>query len=115
MARIFRLQRLTWPGAEAKTFEEQDLTSLARRSHSPLDVKALQTLLLATALALPLPALAMAQAEILNVSYDPTREFYRDYNQIFARHWKQKTGAAVTIQQSHGGSSKQARSVIDGL
>ncbi len=78
-------------------------------------MKALQTLLLATALALPLPALAMAQAEILNVSYDPTREFYRDYNQIFARHWKQKTGAAVTIQQSHGGSSKQARSVIDGL
>jgi len=78
-------------------------------------VKALQTLLLATALALPLPALAIAQAEILNVSYDPTREFYRDYNQIFARHWKQKTGAAVTIQQSHGGSSKQARSVIDGL
>ena len=57
----------------------------------------------------------MAQAEILNASYDPTREFYRDYNQIFARHWKQKTGAAVTIQQSHGGSSKQARSVIDGL
>ena len=78
-------------------------------------MKALQTLLLATALAVPLPALAMAQAEILNVSYDPTREFYRDYNQIFARHWKQKTGAAVTIQQSHGGSSKQARSVIDGL
>jgi sulfate/thiosulfate-binding protein len=54
-------------------------------------------------------------AEILNVSYDPTREFYEEYNKIFASYWKQKTGVVVTVNQSHGGSSKQARSVIDGL
>lgn len=53
--------------------------------------------------------------EILNVSYDPTREFYTEFNQAFARHWKEKTGQEVTINQSHGGSSKQARAVIDGL
>lgn len=52
---------------------------------------------------------------ILNVSYDPTREFYRGYNRLFAKHWKEKTGREVDIKQSHGGSGKQARSVIDGL
>ena len=63
---------------------------------------------------LVLPAAVAAQS-LLNVSYDPTRELYRDYNQAFAKYWKQKTGATVTVQQSHGGSGKQARSVIDGL
>src|SRR6266516_2048493 len=53
--------------------------------------------------------------KILNVSYDPTRELYQDFNAAFARYWKEKTGDTVTIQQSHGGSGKQARSVIDGL
>lgn len=53
--------------------------------------------------------------EILNVSYDPTREFYAEYNEIFAKYWKEKTGQSVVINQSHGGSGKQARSVIDGL
>ena len=52
---------------------------------------------------------------LLNVSYDPTREFYGEYNAAFARHWKVKTGQTVSIRQSHGGSGKQARSVIDGL
>jgi sulfate/thiosulfate transport system substrate-binding protein len=52
---------------------------------------------------------------ILNVSYDPTRELYQEFNQAFAKHWKAKTGKNVTINQSHGGSGKQARSVIDGL
>ena len=52
---------------------------------------------------------------LLNVSYDPTRELYADFNEAFAKHWKEKTGQNVTIQQSHGGSGKQARSVIDGL
>ena len=52
---------------------------------------------------------------LLNVSYDPTRELYADYNAAFARHWKAKTGQSVTIKQSHGGSGKQARSVIDGI
>jgi len=52
---------------------------------------------------------------LLNVSYDPTRELYQDYNQIFAAYWQAKTGQKVTINQSHGGSGKQARAVIDGL
>src|SRR5437016_2920226 len=52
---------------------------------------------------------------LLNVSYDPTRELYQDYNAAFARYWKAKSGQTVNIQQSHGGSSKQARAVIDGL
>ncbi len=53
--------------------------------------------------------------ELLNVSYDPTRELYQDFNKAFASYWKEKTGQKVTIKQSHGGSGKQARSVIDGL
>jgi sulfate/thiosulfate transport system substrate-binding protein len=56
-----------------------------------------------------------AQVTLLNVSYDPTRELYVDYNAAFAKYWKAKTGQDVKINQSHGGSGKQARSVIDGL
>ena len=58
---------------------------------------------------------AAGSLTILNVSYDPTRELYDDYNAAFAKYWKAKTGQTVTIQQSHGGSGKQARAVIDGL
>jgi sulfate/thiosulfate-binding protein len=56
-----------------------------------------------------------ANYELLNVSYDPTRELYVDYNAAFSKYYKQKTGDTVTVKQSHGGSGKQARSVIDGL
>ncbi|MBC3812597.1 sulfate ABC transporter substrate-binding protein [Undibacterium aquatile] len=56
-----------------------------------------------------------ADITLLNVSYDPTRELYQDVNQAFAKQWQAKTGDKVTIKQSHGGSGKQARSVIDGL
>ncbi|OAI42731.1 hypothetical protein AYO41_03800 [Verrucomicrobia bacterium SCGC AG-212-E04] len=56
-----------------------------------------------------------ADVTLLNVSYDPTRELYQEINQAFSKHWKATTGETVTIQQSHGGSGKQARSVIDGL
>ncbi len=56
-----------------------------------------------------------AQSSLLNVSYDPTRELYQEYNRAFINYWKAKTGETVTIAQSHGGSSKQARAVIDGL
>jgi sulfate transport system substrate-binding protein len=56
-----------------------------------------------------------AQTTLLNVSYDPTRELYDDYNQAFAQYWKGKTGKDISIRQSHGGSGKQARTVIDGL
>ena len=58
---------------------------------------------------------AATAAELLNVSYDPTRELYSEYNAAFAKHWKAKSGEDVTIKQSHGGSGKQARAVIDGL
>jgi len=58
---------------------------------------------------------ADAQTHLLNVSYDPTREFYEEYNRLFAQHWKVTTGQDVVINQSHGGSGKQARAVIDGL
>jgi len=56
-----------------------------------------------------------AETTLLNVSYDPTRELYDDYNKVFAQYWKQKSGKDVSIRQSHGGSGKQARTVIDGL
>ena len=56
-----------------------------------------------------------AETVLLNVSYDPTRELYDEYNAAFIRHWKQKTGQTISIRQSHGGSGKQARTVIDGL
>jgi sulfate transport system substrate-binding protein len=58
---------------------------------------------------------AFADTSLLNVSYDVSREFYKDFNPAFSKYWKQKTGETVTINQSHGGSSKQARSVVDGL
>jgi len=58
---------------------------------------------------------AAAAVQIINVSYDPTRELYDEYNKAFAKHWKKEKGQDVTFQQSHGGSGKQARSVIDGL
>jgi sulfate/thiosulfate-binding protein len=72
-------------------------------------------------LLLPVLALALAtgaaakNVQLLNVSYDPTRELYTEFNAAFAKHWKAKTGDVVTVKQSHGGSGKQARSVIDGL
>ena len=56
-----------------------------------------------------------AETTLLNVSYDPTRELYDDYNKVFVQYWKQKTGKDISIRQSHGGSGKQARTVIDGL
>jgi sulfate/thiosulfate transport system substrate-binding protein len=70
-----------------------------------------------TVVILAMNALAATAKEIklLNVSYDPTRELYQDYNIAFARYWKDKSGETVKIEQSHGGSGKQARAVIDGL
>jgi sulfate transport system substrate-binding protein len=58
---------------------------------------------------------ALAQQSILNVSYDPTREFYQEFNAMFAKQWKEASGQDINIRMSHGGSGKQARSVIDGL
>ncbi len=70
---------------------------------------------LVTATLLGVPRANAAEVTLLNVSYDPTRELYVDYNAAFAKYWKAKTGQDVKINQSHGGSGKQARSVIDGL
>ncbi|MBI5923674.1 MAG: sulfate ABC transporter substrate-binding protein [Betaproteobacteria bacterium] len=62
-----------------------------------------------------LSASASADTTLLNVSYDVTREFYKDFNQAFIKHWKEKAGETLIVNQSHGGSSKQARAVVDGL
>ncbi|MEY2633600.1 MAG: hypothetical protein RIR00_2254 [Pseudomonadota bacterium] len=58
---------------------------------------------------------ALAQTSLLNVSYDPTRELYKEFNAAFGKHWQGRTGQSVTLRQSHGGSGKQARAVVDGL
>jgi sulfate transport system substrate-binding protein len=84
--------------------------NLTRRTFHAAAIAAVATL----AIGHPTPA-AAAETTLLNVSYDPTRELYDDYNRAFARHWQAKTGQKVTIRQSHGGSGKQARTVIDGL
>ncbi len=71
--------------------------------------------LLASSLTMVIAPKAFADVTILNVSYDPTRELYKEFNDVFAAKWKADTGETVTIQTSHGGSGKQARAVIDGL
>ena len=58
---------------------------------------------------------AQKEVRLLNVSYDPTREFYRDINQHFAKVWLEKTGQKLIVEQSHGGSGSQSRAVLDGL
>lgn len=76
----------------------------------------LKPFLLTLAAAISLTSLATAETvTLLNVSYDPTRELYQDFNAAFAKHYKAETGKDVTVKQSHGGSGKQARAVIDGL
>ena len=75
-------------------------------------MKTLLNILLVGAFAIAADA---KEIKLLNVSYDPTRELYQDYNAAFARYWKAKTGDNVVVAQSHGGSSKQAQSVINGL
>ena len=75
----------------------------------------LQFAVVATLAGASLSALAQKPIELLNVSYDPTRELYVEFNAAFTKYWKAKTGQDVVIKQSHGGSGKQARSIIDGL
>src|SRR5689334_4125680 len=98
-----------------------DDTARPRDSHTGFDpmtkLKTITWLALALTLAAPLGEKAAAQEKVtlLNVSYDPTRELYKDINAAFAREWKRRTGQEVEIKQSHGGSGAQARAVIDGL
>ena len=70
---------------------------------------------LAAASVVPTVRSYAASETLLNVSYDPTRELYQEYSAAFAKYWKAKTGNDVTVNQSNGGSGKQARAVIDGL
>lgn len=77
--------------------------------------RAILTLALALGISLGLPGAHAVEIKLLNVSYDPTRELYQDYNAAFAKYWKGKTGNDVAVKQSHGGSGKQARAIIDGL
>jgi sulfate transport system substrate-binding protein len=72
-------------------------------------------ILIALALSIGVSATSFAGPTLLNVSYDPTRELYQDFNKAFAENWKKKTGEEVNFKQSHGGSGKQARAVLDGL
>jgi sulfate transport system substrate-binding protein len=83
-------------------------------SARPISRRSALSFIAAGLLASSLPAFA-AGPTLLNVSYDVSREFYKDYNAVFAAQWKKSTGEDLTINQSHGGSSKQARSVVDGL
>jgi sulfate/thiosulfate transport system substrate-binding protein len=71
--------------------------------------------LIALALGAALGGQALADVSLLNVSYDPTRELYQEYNAAFAKYWKGKTGETISVKASHGGSGKQARAVLDGL
>jgi sulfate transport system substrate-binding protein len=81
-----------------------------------MQLSKLTTAIFAGTLALALSTSSFAvEISLLNVSYDPTRELYQEYNAAFAKYWKAKTGDDVTIKASHGGSGKQARSIIDGL
>jgi sulfate/thiosulfate transport system substrate-binding protein len=97
----------------------EDKNDMTRSIVNPSPPKLLALLWFAVALLIGLMAQApQARArsiELLNVSYDPTREFYVQYNAAFAKYWKQKTGDDVVVRQSHGGSGKQSRAVIDGL
>ena len=90
----------------------RSLLSRLPRSFARLALVGLATLAGLTAA----PSAALAKdITLLNVSYDPTREFYVDFNKAFASQWLARTGDKLTVRQSHGGSGKQARSVIDGL
>lgn len=81
----------------------------------PKDIFYLLVIFITALLGWPSISSADEHLTLLNVSYDPTREFYESYNKNFAKYWKEKTGEDIKITQSHGGSGKQARSVIDGL
>src|SRR5437899_691196 len=92
-----------------------DWRRLMQSNHWPARVAALVATAVVVAAVFGTALATAAQVTLLNVSYDPTRELYVDYNTAFAKYWKSKTGQDVKVNQSHGGSGKQARSVIDGL
>lgn len=91
------------------------LASAAHEGRARRGVLSLLGIMCALALGPAAPRPALADTAILNVSYDPTRELYKDINAAFSQEWKEKTGEAVTVRASHGGSGAQARTVIDGI
>ena len=97
-------------GPGKRRFPSEHPGGVGRRG--PVRWMCLAVMVALAGLGLPMQA---REYRLLNVSYDPTREFYTEFNAAFARYWKAKTGDDVVIQQSHGGSSKQARSVLEGL
>ena len=99
-----------------RSAEGDERSSTPGKMRAPLSARErhLKNVLLTVVLSV-VAGVASAQTKLLNVSYDPTRELYQEFNAAFAKHWKAKTGQKVTIKQSHGGSGKQARAVIDGL
>src|ERR1051325_6023425 len=85
--------------------------TLCQKSMSPLTSAAAGIMVLCAAAG----TLAAKDIRLLNVSYDPTRELYEEFNVAFAKHWKEESGDTLILRQTHGGSGKQARAVIDGL
>jgi sulfate/thiosulfate transport system substrate-binding protein len=100
-----------FPSPELHLMRQFTIDSTQRRQRIFLAL----ALALAAAFSTILSVTAFSQTTLLNVSYDPTRELYREFNAAFIKHWKEKTGNTIAIRQSHGGSSAQARAVIDGL
>jgi sulfate adenylyltransferase subunit 1 len=101
----------------ASPIPRQETSTMSRKTArpSPNWIRKLRSSLFAAAGLLAFTGAAWSQSELLNVSYDPTRELYREINRAFAEDWKSSGGGTVTIRTSHGGSGRQARSVIDGL
>jgi len=122
---FFRTNIKFVPGHAEIHYSSQSLRARVRRGARKIGIstkvteergEAVRLLLwLASVVALSAASPVSAQIALLNASYDPTREFYQEFNAAFARQWKSKTGETVTVKQSHGGSGKQARAVIDGL
>lgn len=121
--RVFTSKKAVVPFGGARPYAERSINRPISRANMPNNrfkpghvFTTLRRLAVAAALTLSasLPAHA-ADVSLLNVSYDPTRELYQEYNAAFATYWKEKTGDTVRIKQSHGGSGKQARTVIDGI
>ncbi len=78
-------------------------------------MKNIKLSVLGLTIALAAQSVMAGEVKLLNVSYDPTRELYQEYNQAFSKFWQKQHGDTVAVSQSHGGSGKQARAVIDGL
>jgi sulfate transport system substrate-binding protein len=103
------------PRAGSASFQPGRRKASARPQWRDMLTRWLRSLGITAALLFIVAVSAHAEQSLLNVSYDPTRELYADYNRFFAERWKQQTGQTITVRTSHSGSGAQARAVIDGL